>query len=211
MFKLYGFIPTRSARVKWVLQEVGAKFEYIEAAGLFGSDELKQLHPLGKIPAFVHDDKVLFESVAIVNYICDLHPDSDLIPKTGTYERALHDQWSCYALAELETWTWIMAKHSNLLPEEKRVAAVIPSAMEELRKSVAVVEQVLHGVDYLVGNKFSAADINIGYVLNQARAKGLVSPSSNIESYLTRIGDRPASTIPEQKAFEEQIRQQTDA
>ncbi len=103
-----------------------------------------------------------------------------------------------------------MAKHSNLLPEERRVAAVIPSAMEELRKSVAVVEQALHGRDYLVGNKFSAADINIGYVLNQARAKGLVSQSSNIESYLTRIGDRPASTIPEQKAFEEQIRQRTD-
>ena len=210
MFKLYGFTPTRSARAKWALQEVGAKFEYIEAASLIGSDELRQLHPQAKVPAFLHDDKVLFESVAIVNYICDLHPDADLISKTGTYERALHDQWSCYALAELETWTWTIAKHSNLLPEERRVAAVIPSAMEELTKSVAIVEQALHGSDYLVGNKFSAADINIGYVLNQARAKGLVSTSSNIEGYLNRIGDRPASTISEQRAFEEKVRQQTD-
>ena len=123
MFKLYGFIPTRSARAKWALQEVGAEFEYIERAGLIGSEELTKLHPLGKVPVLLHDDRAVFESVAIVNYICDLYPDADLIPKTGTYDRALHDQWSCFALAELETWTWIMAKHSNLLPEGRRVYA----------------------------------------------------------------------------------------
>ena len=211
MFKLYGFTPTRSARVKWALQEVGAKFEYIEAASLFGTDELKQLHPLGKIPVFVHDEKVLFESVAIVNYICDLHPDADLIAATGTVERALHDQWSCFAIAELETWNWIMAKHTNLLPAEQRVPALIPWSMEEMGKSVAVVEQALQGLDYLVGNEFSATDINIGYVLNQARARGLVAPAGNIDRYLNRIGDRPASTIPEQKAFEEAIRKSKQA
>jgi glutathione S-transferase len=203
MFKLYGFYPTRSARVKWALQEIGADFEYIEKPGLVGSDELRKLHPLAKVPAFVHDDKVLFESVAIVNYVCDLHPEAGLIAKPGSYERALHDQWSCYALAELETWTWIMAKHEKLLPEENRVSAIIPQAMEELRKSVLAVEGALTGIDYLVGNEFSAADINIGYVLNQARARGLVPPYGHTDRYLDRIGDRPASTIPEQRAYDE--------
>ena len=204
MFKLYGFIPTRSARVKWALQEVGAEFEYVERAGLIGSVELTKLHPLGKVPVLVHEGKAIFESVAIVNYICDIHPDANLIPKTGTYERALHDQWSCFALAELESWTWIMAKHTQLLPEDEQVRAIVPSAMKELGKSIAAVEQALNGLDYLVDNRFTATDINIGYVLNQARGKGLVAPISNIENYLNRIGDRPASTIAEQRAFIDQ-------
>jgi hypothetical protein len=49
----------------------------------------------------------------------------------------------------------------------------------------------------------SAADINIGYVLNQARARGLVPPDGQTDRYLDRIGDRPASTIPEQRAYDE--------
>src|SRR5689334_14318343 len=108
--KLYGFGPTRSARAKWALQEAGLEFEAIDASKMMGTDPYKRIHPLGKLPALVHDDRVVFESVAIVNYVGALVPKRGFVP-SEPFARAIYDQWSCFALAELEAWLWSNAKH----------------------------------------------------------------------------------------------------
>ncbi len=63
--KFYGFSPTRSARVRWTLQELDVPFEAVEDRKIIGSDELRKLHPLGKVPVLEADNKVLIESAAI--------------------------------------------------------------------------------------------------------------------------------------------------
>ena len=96
---LYEFEPTRSARVRWTLQELDVPFQSVSGPQLIGSDELKAIHPLGKLPAVTIDGAPLFESAAICTHLADLHSDKGLIPPAGTRQRALHEQWVSFCLS----------------------------------------------------------------------------------------------------------------
>src|SRR5882757_2128625 len=101
--KLFELGPTRSARVRWILQEAELPFESVgNSIDVFASDELRRIHPLGKLPAALIDGKPLFESAAIVTAIADLVPEMNLIAKAGTWSRNLHNQWLFFALTEVE-------------------------------------------------------------------------------------------------------------
>ncbi|MCX6125227.1 MAG: glutathione S-transferase family protein [Proteobacteria bacterium] len=201
MFKLYGFGPTRSLRAKWALQEAGQKFEEINGRPLTGSEEYKKIHPQGKLPAIVHNDAIIFESVAIVNYVGSLDPAKNFVPKDGSVLRAKYDQWSCYALAEMEAWLWSNAKHSFLYPEKDRIPAVIEANSKEFILSAGVIEQVLKDQNYILGKDFTFADINVGYTLNWGRCFGLTGHFPNINAYLDRLAARSASPLHEQTDF----------
>ena len=116
--KLYGFGPSRSFRALWALEETGLAFEHIETALRKDATlENSAKHPnylalnsQGKVPTLVDGDKVLTESVAIVNYIARLAPESKLIP-TSVSELARYDELSCFILAELEQPLWSKGKH----------------------------------------------------------------------------------------------------
>ena len=130
--KLYGFGPSRSFRALWALEETGLAFEHIEAALRKDATlENSAKHPnylalnsQGKVPTLVDGDKVLTESVAIVNYIARLAPESKLIP-TSVSELARYDELSCFILAELEQPLWSKGKHLFALPEEQRSSCYV--------------------------------------------------------------------------------------
>jgi glutathione S-transferase len=198
--QLYAFGPTRSLRAKWALRESGLAFEEVDGKSVMGTDEYKKLHPLGKLPALVHDGKVLFESIAIVNYVGALVPEKKFIP-TELYARGLYDQWSCFALAELEAWVWTNAKHTLLYPEEKRVPQILEPNAQEYMKSAAVVDRHLTDRPFILGNDFTFADINIGYCLNWGRCAGLTADFPRVNAYLDRLGARPACVLKDQTEF----------
>jgi glutathione S-transferase len=77
--ELFELGPTRSARVRWILLEAALPYESVGNSVEVGSDELRSIHPLGKLPAVIIDGKPLFESAAIVTAIADLVPEKDLI------------------------------------------------------------------------------------------------------------------------------------
>lgn len=193
--KLYEYGPTRSARCRWTLLELEARFEGIEARSMFGTDELRQLHPLGKLPVAMIDGKVLFESGAICTYLADAHPDKGLIAAPGTWERALHDQWMCFTLAELEAWLWHSAKHSFVYSEDIRIAEVIPLNTDEFKKGAAVINDVVAGSDYLVDARFSVTDIIAAYALNWGRRAGMTGGLDALNAYLDRLYERPHCTL----------------
>ena len=99
---LYGFGPTRSARCRWTLLELDLPFEDIDDRSLIGSEQLRKIHPQSKFPAAVINGQPLFESAAICTYLCDLVPESPLLARPGTFERALHEQWTSFVLTEME-------------------------------------------------------------------------------------------------------------
>jgi glutathione S-transferase len=198
--KLYGFGPTRSVRAKWALEEAGLAYEAIDGSKLMGTADYKKIHPLGKLPALVHEGKVLFESVAIVNYVGSLVPEKNFIP-TELFARAQYDQWSCFALAELEAWVWSNAKQTFVYPEEKRAPKVLETNREEYRTSAAVLDKHLADRPFLLGSSFTFADINVGYVLNWGRWTGLTSDLPNVNAYVDRLNERPACALKEQTDF----------
>lgn len=109
---LYELQPTRSARVRWTLLELGIAFESIEGRGreIFALPELVQIHPMSKLPALRDSGRPLFESAAICTWLADSHPQSGLIAPSGTWPRALHDQWTAFTLAEVEANLWHTAR-----------------------------------------------------------------------------------------------------
>src|SRR5258705_1066369 len=150
--KLFELGPTRSARCRWTLLEAGLEYESIgNRPDIIGSDELRKVHPLGKLPAAIIDGKPLSESAAIATAIADLVPEKNLVAKPGTWSRALHDQWVCFALSELEAWVW--STELNLLdfviPKERHVPAIIPQNAMMFRKSAAALNSVLGDTPYL--------------------------------------------------------------
>lgn len=102
--KLYEFAPTRSIRVRWMLQELEVPFEAITVDMLRGehrSPWFLAINPAGKLPALIDGDLVLTESMAIVPYLGEKYPGSGLIP-TVLSERARFNSWIMFTATELE-------------------------------------------------------------------------------------------------------------
>ncbi|MDH3931740.1 MAG: glutathione S-transferase family protein [Chromatiales bacterium] len=192
---LYEYGPTRSQRARWALLEAGLEYESVEGRALIHSDELRKIHPLGKVPAAVFDGKPLFESAAICTYIADLVPEKKLIAASGTWERALHDQWVAFALSELEAFLWHSARNQFVLPEDKRLTNVFEQNAEAFSVAAVAMEQALSGQDYLVGNRFSVTDIVVGFTINWARGMRLLKPFPNLRAYVARLFERPHCTL----------------
>ena len=194
--KLFELAPTRSARARWTLLELGVEFESIAGRHLIGSDELKRVHPLGKLPALEDDGRPLFESAAICNWLADSHPEKGLIVKSGTWERALHDQWCAYTMTEIEAHLWSSARNLFVYPEDKRLPAVIEQNNAELQRALAPLDHHLASNKFLVGGRFSVTDIFCGYAVNWARRQKQIGSFANVEAYLARLLAMPNCTYP---------------
>ncbi len=168
MIKLYGSGPSRWVKPYWTLKELEVPFEPVKTSILKGdtkTPEYRRLHPFSKVPALEDGDFKLFESMAICTYLADKFPDKGLAPKPATKERALYDQWMSFIVTELEQPLWRITRHTFSYPEDKRSAAEIALAREDFHKLAATLEPLLPE-DYLVGGRFSVADIAMTYTLN---------------------------------------------
>ena len=183
--KLYGFGPSRSFRALWALEETGLAFEHIEAALRKDATlENSAKHPnylalnsQGKVPTLVDGDKVLTESVAIVNYIARLAPESKLIPTS---------------VSELEQPLWSKGKHLFALPEEQRVPAMFDTAAFEWAKAVRSLDALLDESEFALGDQFSAIDILLAHTFNWAQRFEFDVPEKYI-SLRDRHFARPAA------------------
>ena len=194
--KLYAVAPSRSNRVVWALKELGLPYESVEGGReLIGSDELKKVHPLGKVPGIVIDGRPMFESAAICTWLADAVPERNLIAKQGTWERAMHEQWSYYALGELEALVWQLARNSFVYPEEKRIPAVIEQAKFEFDRTVRALEDALEGRNFVVGDSFSVTDIIVSFTANWARNSDWTTGCLNINRWLDGLYDRKHCTL----------------
>lgn len=193
---LFEFAPTRSDRARWTLLELGLPFESIAGRHLFGSPELTVVSPLGKLPGLVDGGRPLFESAAICTWLADSHPEKGLVAASGSWERALHDQWVSFCLAEIEAHLWSTARNGFLYPEEQRVTEVFAQNETEGRKSLRVLDAHLADTPYLVGGRFSVTDIVVGFVTNWARGIGWADGLEHVLDYNARLLARPLCPLP---------------
>ena len=101
--RLYHVPNTRSTRVLWLLEEIGAPYDLTLMTGdERRGEEHASRHPLGRVPVIEDEEGFVFESLAILLHIADLHPEAGLIPPPGSHDRALAYQWSVFAMTELE-------------------------------------------------------------------------------------------------------------
>lgn len=199
--RLYEFSVTRSIRCRWMLRELDVPFESVQvdlSRGEHRARDYLRVHPQARVPVLDDDGFLLHQSTAICTYLGDKFPEKGLVPPAGTQERALYDQWLFFCASELDAPLWVIRRHLVLYPEERRCAAILPVARDELREAVAVLDGHLSRESFVVGGRFSAADIVVGHTLAWAsffpreRSLELVDGHPHIASYLDRVLARPA-------------------
>lgn len=192
--KLYGSKNSRSLRCVWALEEAGATYDYQRVNMMKGegyAPAYKAVNPLGKIPALQDAELTLTESMAIVQYVADKFPQSPLLP-TGAVNRAEVHRWVYYVVTEIEPHLWAVAQHRFALPEDKRVAALEPTTVWQLARSLRPIESALAARPFIAGDGFSMADIVVFHCLVWALSAKL--PGVGVESlaYIERLKTRPA-------------------
>jgi glutathione S-transferase len=178
----------RPMRVAWTLEELGEPYELVVMDWEEGrSEEHRKRHPIRRVPVLEDDEGYVFESAAICMHLADLHPQAGLIPELGSHDRALVYQWCCFAPAELEPHLVEAATHAESDPE--RAA----KARTRLDEAVGAVAGRLDGDEYLVGGRFTVADVLVGTALAfTARAGFPEALPANLKQYTERLAQRPA-------------------
>ena|SRR5690242_11673221 len=192
--KLFHTAGTRSERVRWVLRELQLDYEIITEPRAARSAGLQAAHPLSKVPAITVPEGSLFESLAICNWLADSHPAQELGWRAGTWDRAQHDQWTAFTLAELEANLWHTARNKLLYPEHLKVPAVYEQNARESQRALAVLDEHLRDRKWLVGERFSVTDIFCGFALCWASWTQLTTGFEAVERYIGELQGLPNCT-----------------
>jgi glutathione S-transferase len=194
MLKLYGYRNGRTLRALWALEETGAQYDYVEVDLMRGEGRepwFLKINPGGKVPVLDDGGTIITESAAVCMHLAEKYPDSRLLPPPGTLERTECYKWISFILTELDAPLWTIAKHRFSLPKERRVPAVIDTAIWEFGVAVNIMALGLGDRPRLVGSSFTVADILAGHILLWAKSARL-ELLDTLASYLNSLTIRDA-------------------
>jgi len=166
MIQVYGSPQSRAFRTLWMLDELGLEYQNVEVdtqAGENRRPEFLALNPNGRVPTLVDGDIVVWESMAINLYLARRY-DRGLAPR-GIREEAKALQWSFWVVTEIEEALLVYGRNTLFLPEQARDASAEETSAAQLAKALGVLEAELAGLDHLLGERFSVADLNVASVL----------------------------------------------
>lgn len=187
MYKVYGVMASRTARVLWMLEELGEAYDLIQANPQ--SDVARSVNPAGKVPVLVDGEDVLTDSTAILTYLADKH--GKLTYPAGTVERAQQDALTHTVLDEFDAILWTSSRHSFVLPKEQRVPEVKPSLKWEFTRNLNRLSKRMVG-PYLQGDQMTVADIIATHCLNWAHNAKFPVENEAMLAYAQSMRERPA-------------------
>ncbi len=191
MLKVHHLNNSRSQRILWLLEEIGASYEIVHykrgTPVPLAPPELKAVHPLGKSPVITDGNKTIAESGAIVEYLIDTYGNGRFKPKPGTEDYWKYVEWMHYAEGSAML-PLLLALYSGMLGEA--AAALKPRVDSEIANNLSYMESSLGERPFFVGNDLTGADIQILFVLEAAGAR--LEPYPNLVKYRARMQDRPA-------------------
>lgn len=187
MLTLFHAPQSRSSRMVWLIEELGIDCEirYCQIAvrngHAVGEADPANPHPDGKVPALLHEGALITESAAIALYLADLFPEVGLGAQLGSAERGPLLTWVCWAVGELEPAIW--SKMTGEADRDHLAKARYQAAVDRLLEALWV-------GPYLMGDRFTAADVMVGSSL--AWARSLLPESPLLDAYAERLAQRPA-------------------
>lgn len=195
MLTLYHCISARSFRPLWTLVEMGLDYKLVMLPfppRVFAKDYLA-INPLGTIPTFFDGEMRMTESAAICHYLATKHGPSPLAVDMSEADYGVWLNWLYFSDATLTFPQTIFLRYSKLEPEDRR----LPQAADDYKKwffgRLRIVESTLAGRDYLAADRFTVADIAVGYGLMLAEILGLGGEfGPNVVAYWARLKARPS-------------------
>lgn len=187
MLTLFHAPQSRSSRMIWLLEELGADYaiRYVDIPRMDGSGgpDPSNPHPDKKVPALVHDDALVTESAAICLYLTDLHPEAGIGPIAGDPRRGAYLSWLAYYAGVIEPVVAIEVADLG-------GNAVLARTFRGLKEMHGRVAAALERSPYLLGDAFSAADLLLASLGQFARA--MLPAGERVDDYLARLNARPA-------------------
>ena len=205
MIKLYGVYRSRALRPLWLLTECGIAFIHVPVIQAYrlsapgapdaplntASPDYLAVNPQGQIPAMEEDGLVLTESLAITSYLAKRH--GGLLGPQTPAEDAQIEQWTLFAATAIEgpALEILFALQSDAASPEARAAVSLHS--ERLRRPLRRLNAHLDLHGWLVGDRFTVADVNVAECLRYAQGQAaLKAEFPAVSDWLSRCQSRPA-------------------
>lgn len=182
---------SRAQMAHWMLEESGAPYRTVVldfSKGEHKSPEFLAINPMGKLPTIVHRSVVVTETAAIIAYLADAFPERGLAPALsdplrGAYYRWLFFTAGCFEPALFDR----MLKRPLAEPKTSVGYGSYEEVIDTLKKAVGA-------SPYLLGDRFSAADVYLGSELNFGMMFGApgIKGEAVFDDYVGRLTQRPA-------------------
>lgn len=189
MMKLYWAPQSRSGRALWLMEEAGAPYERVLVDIRKGAQNTPAYHainPMEKVPALTDGDASLAESAAICAYVAERVPQAGLAPPVGDPKRGRYLHWLFFAAGCIEAA--YMEKVMKVSPPSTSTAG-----WGTFDRVIAVIEEAVAQGPWLLGERFSAADVMVGSDVNFGiNVFKIVEPRPALTAYVARCAARPA-------------------
>lgn len=194
MIEVYGSPKSSAGRIYFMMEELGLKYKTMPldmSKKEHKSPGFLALNPNGKVPCLKDNDYVIWESIAINQYLAEKYKPEML--GTTPEEKGHVAQWSVWAMTELQPPAVDILIQMVFVPEDKRNHALIEKSQEKIPGLLRILDQAITGKEYLVGNKFTVADINMASVVGVLVHLHMdLSPYKGIMNWMEKISSRPA-------------------
>lgn len=182
-------------KVLWCCQELGLDYERLDAGGAFGrtsEPDFLALNPTGLVPTLIDDGFALWESNAIVRYLCSQYGEGVLQP-TDAHERARADQWMDWQTAMV--WARFRPVFIALVrtPAAERDASAVAASVKATAQLLAILDHHLADQAHVAGPRFSMGDIPLGAAVHRWFNLDIERPCMpNLRAWYERLQERPA-------------------
>ncbi len=205
MITLYGVLRSRASRNAWLLHEMGRDFRHVPVIQAYRladpdaadaplhtrSPAFLAINPNGRVPSLDDDGLVLHESLAINLHLARKYGGS-LGPADGDEDGQM-GMWALWAATEVEPHSIQVLYNRAARPPAERDAAVADAAVAALHAPVAVLDRHLAQTGFLVGGRFTVADINVAEVVRYALpAPELFTQTPALNGWIAACHARPA-------------------
>lgn len=179
---------SRGRIVRWMLEETGASYETVmlDYASTMKQPEYLAINPMGKVPAIVHDGRIVTEVAACCAYLAEAFPEAGLAPTAD--ERADYYRWMFFAAGPVEAGV-IDRSLGVEIPDDKQAMV----GYGTFDRMVDVLEQAVSAHDYIAGDRFTAADVYVGSHVGWGVQFGTLPKRDAFNAYLGRIMGRDAA------------------
>ena len=176
---------SRGQIARWMLEEVGVPYEQrlLDYGTTMKDPAYLAINPMGKVPAIVHDGRVVTECAAICAYLADAFPQANLAPDPA--DRGDYYRWLFFTAGPVEQA--ITSKHFGIEPEgdQQRMAG-----FGSLEHALDALEGAVAGKTYVAGDSFTAADVYVGSQIDWGLQFGTIPSRPAFEAYAAGLRER---------------------
>jgi len=198
LIRLHHCHETRSMRVLWLLNELGLPFELVVHSfdKTLRKPDYLAVSPAGRVPALEIDGATMFESGAMMEYLCERFPDAGLGRAPGDSERAEWLTWLHFAETISQHTAALTQQHVALYEDSMRSPIVMKLEAARLKKCFAAIGARLsepgEGREYLLSSGFSAVDIAVGQAVFMGTHYASLDDFPHVGDWYSRMTARPA-------------------